>query len=252
MGNVIGIVQARMGSFRLPGKSLAPLLGRPMLQVLMERVRPAQIVDHWIIATTQLAADDCIAELSRQLGIECFRGSENDCLDRYYQAALQANAHTVVRLTGDNPLMDGSFVDWSVSQFLNADPPLDYTESSTSKTFPLGLSLEVFSFDALGQPGKKIRRSIRASMSALTSTSTRNVFALASCAARTIIHICAGPLTPKLTWSSRAPSSKVLDAPIFPGWMPRSVLNSIPSGWKLIAMSCRGHSNATGRSSGAR
>lgn len=155
MGNVIGIVQARMGSLRLPGKSLAPLLGRPMLQVLMERVRPAQIVDHWIIATTQLAADECIAELSRQLGIECFRGSENDCLDRYYQAALQANAHTVVRLTGDNPLMDGSFVDWSVSQFLNADPPLDYTESSTSKTFPLGLSLEVFSFDALRSAWKE-------------------------------------------------------------------------------------------------
>jgi|ERR1017187_663447 spore coat polysaccharide biosynthesis protein SpsF len=149
LGNVIGIVQARMGSSRLPGKSLTPLLGRPMLQVLMERVLPAQRVDHWIIATTQLPMDDRIEELARQLGVRYFRGSENDCLDRYYQAARQANAGTIVRLTGDNPLMDASFVDWSVEQFLQSDPSVDYTESSTSKTFPLGLSLEVLSFPAL-------------------------------------------------------------------------------------------------------
>ena len=149
LGNVIGIVQARMGSSRLPGKSLTPLLGRPMLQVLMERVLPAQRVDHWIIATTQLPMDDRIEELARQLGVRYFRGSENDCLDRYYQAARQANAGTIVRLTGDNPLMDASFVDWSVEQFLQSDPSVDYTESSTSKTFPLGLSLEVLSFLAL-------------------------------------------------------------------------------------------------------
>lgn len=149
LGNVIGIVQARMGSSRLPGKSLAPLLGRPMLQVLMERVLPAQRVDRWIIATTQLPMDDRIEELARRLDIHCFRGSENDCLDRYYQAARQNDAGIVVRLTGDNPLMDASFVDWSVEQFLQSDPPLDYTESSTSKNFPLGLSLEVISFPAL-------------------------------------------------------------------------------------------------------
>jgi spore coat polysaccharide biosynthesis protein SpsF len=120
-----------------------------MLQVLMERVLPAQRVDHWIIATTQLPMDDRIEELARQLGVRYFRGSENDCLDRYYQAARQANAGTIVRLTGDNPLMDASFVDWSVEQFLQSDPSVDYTESSTSKTFPLGLSLEVLSFPAL-------------------------------------------------------------------------------------------------------
>ena len=149
LGNVIGIVQARMGSLRLPGKSLALLLGRPMLQVLMERVLPAQRVSYWVIATTQLPMDDRIEEIAQQLGVQSFRGSENDCLERYYQAACQANAATVVRLTGDNPLIDASFVDWSVDQFLQANPPLDYTESSTSKTFPLGLSLEVISFPAL-------------------------------------------------------------------------------------------------------
>lgn len=149
LGNVVGIVQARMGSSRLPGKSLAPLLGRPMLQVLMERVLPAQRVDRWIIATTKLPMDDRIEELAGQLGLQCFRGSENDCLDRYYQSARQTRAGTVVRLTGDNPLMDASFVDWSVEQFLQSVPPADYTESSTSKNFPLGLSLEVISFSGL-------------------------------------------------------------------------------------------------------
>jgi len=154
-GNVIGIVQARMGSSRLPGKSLAPLLGRPMLQVLMERVVPAQRVDRWIIATTQLPMDDRIEELAGRLDIHCFRGSENDCLDRYYQAARQNDAGIVVRLTGDNPLMDASFADWSIEQFFQSNPPVDYTESSTSKTFPLGLSLEVISFPALEKAWKE-------------------------------------------------------------------------------------------------
>jgi spore coat polysaccharide biosynthesis protein SpsF len=149
LGNVIGIVQARMGSSRLPGKSLAPLAGRPMLEVLMERVLPSRRVNHWIIATTQLPMDNAIEELAQRVGVTCFRGSENDCLDRYYRSARQANARTIVRLTGDNPLMDRSFVDWSVEQFLQSNPPVDYIESSTSKTFPLGLSLEVISFPAL-------------------------------------------------------------------------------------------------------
>lgn len=151
----MGIVQARMGSSRLPGKTLAQVLGRPMLQVLMERVLPARRINPWIIATTQLAMDDPLEELARKLEVACFRGSENDCLDRYYQAARHANAAVVVRLTGDNPLMDASFVDWAVLQFLNSDPPIDYAESSTSKRFPLGLSLEVVSFSGLEQAWKE-------------------------------------------------------------------------------------------------
>lgn len=146
---IAGIVQARMGSSRLLGKSLALLLGRPMLQVLMERVLPAKRVDDWVIATTQLPLDDPIEELTQRIRLKCFRGSENDCLDRYYQAARQVQADIVLRLTADNPLMDAAFVDWSIEQFLESHPPVDYMDSTTSKTFPLGLSLEVFSFEAL-------------------------------------------------------------------------------------------------------
>ena len=82
LGNVIGIVQARLGSSRLPGKSLTPLLGRPMLQVIMERVLPAQRVDHWVIATTSLPMDDRIEDVARQLGVQSFRGSEKSLLQK--------------------------------------------------------------------------------------------------------------------------------------------------------------------------
>lgn len=145
---VVGIIQARMGSTRLPGKSMARLLGRPMLAVLLERVRPAQRVHEWIIATSQLPIDNPIAELALRLGIECFRGSENDCLDRYYQAALQTGADVVLRMTGDNPLVEAAFVDWSLDYFLSSSQ-VEYLDSAASNTFPVGLSLEVFSFAAL-------------------------------------------------------------------------------------------------------
>ena len=138
-----------MGSKRLPGKSMALLLGRPMLAVLLERVKPAQRVDEWMVATSVLPIDDPIAELTSQLGMGCFRGSENDCLDRYYQAARADHADTVVRLTGDNPLLDAAFVDWSLEQFLCSSSPIEYLDSASSNTFPLGLSLEIFSFSAL-------------------------------------------------------------------------------------------------------
>jgi spore coat polysaccharide biosynthesis protein SpsF len=146
---VVGIVQARMGSKRLPGKSMAPLLGRPMLGVLLERVKPARRVSKWIVATSELPIDDPIVELTRRLGMGCFRGSETDCLDRYYQASRQASADVVVRITGDNPLLEAAFVDWSLEHFLRSSSQVEYMDSSSSNTFPLGLSLEVFSFSAL-------------------------------------------------------------------------------------------------------
>ncbi len=117
-----------------------------MLAVLLERVKPAQRVDEWMVATSVLPIDDPIAELTSQLGMGCFRGSENDCLDRYYQAARADHADTVVRLTGDNPLLDAAFVDWSLEQFLCSSSPIEYLDSASSNTFPLGLSLEIFSF----------------------------------------------------------------------------------------------------------
>jgi spore coat polysaccharide biosynthesis protein SpsF len=148
-GKVVGILQARMGSKRLPGKVLADIAGQPMLATIVRRALGAERLDELLIATTALAEDNPVAALARDLGIPCFRGSADDCLDRYYHAARASKAGTVVRLTGDNPFIDAQFVDWVIGEYLWANPHYDYVGSSRSNTFPIGLSVEVFSFRAL-------------------------------------------------------------------------------------------------------
>ena len=120
-----------------------------MLALIVKRVLPAQCIDQFVVTTTQLPQDDPIEALVNDLEIPCFRGAEEDCLDRYYQAARQFEAEVVVRLTGDNPLVNSGFVDWVVKKYLSAHPPYDYVDSTLSKTFPAGLSVEVFSFEVL-------------------------------------------------------------------------------------------------------
>lgn len=148
MGRVVTIIQARMGSERLPGKVLATLCGSPILALLIKRISPSRLRGELVVATTKTAEDDVIEDLSSRLGISCFRGATEDCLDRYYQAAKRFQAQTVVRLTADNPLIDHSFLDWTLGEFLAAVPSCDYLITS-STTFPLGLSVEIFSFAAL-------------------------------------------------------------------------------------------------------
>jgi spore coat polysaccharide biosynthesis protein SpsF (cytidylyltransferase family) len=135
-----------MGSGRLPGKVLADLGGRPMVDVILRRLRPARLVDRWVVATSDRPADDPVADLAGRLGVGCFRGSEEDVLDRYYQAARTAEAKTVVRLTGDNPFVDARFVDAVVGEFTRGE--CDYL-APAPRSFPIGLSAEVFTFAAL-------------------------------------------------------------------------------------------------------
>ena len=144
------ILQARVGSTRLPGKSVAPILGRPMLAIILERLRSSRRVNALIVATTHLREDDLIEELARSMGVTCFRGSENDLLDRYYQAARQYPADTIARLTADNPLVEGEFLDWVLQQYAQRQPAPDLLYTS-SKSFPLGMSVEVFPFAVLEQ-----------------------------------------------------------------------------------------------------
>jgi spore coat polysaccharide biosynthesis protein SpsF len=101
-----------------------------------------------VVATTEEAKDDAIEHLTSRLGVNCFRGANEDCLDRYYQAATKYEAEVIVRLTGDNPLIDHEFIDWALSEFFGTDPRCDYLNTSSS-SLPLGLSVEVFSFAAL-------------------------------------------------------------------------------------------------------
>ena len=111
MSGIVAIIQARMGSSRLPGKVLLPLAGKPMLWHVVDRLQTAEALDTIAVATSTEAADDAIVEFCESESILCFRGSENDVLDRYYQSAVEFEAEIVVRVTADCPLIDPVIVE---------------------------------------------------------------------------------------------------------------------------------------------
>jgi spore coat polysaccharide biosynthesis protein SpsF len=154
---VVAIIQARMGSTRLPGKVLADIVGQPMLPRVVERARRAKTVDEVAVATTTDPADEAVASMCAQRGYACFRGHPTDVLDRYYRAARQFRADVIVRLTADCPLIDPGVMDLTVRTFLDADPPVDLVANRLpqGRTFPIGLDTEVCSFEALERAWKE-------------------------------------------------------------------------------------------------
>jgi spore coat polysaccharide biosynthesis protein SpsF len=143
---VTAIIQARMGSTRLPGKVLMDIAGRPLLEHVIERVLACRSLDQVVIATTNAAEDDKITDFVQTMGISFYRGSTDDVLDRYYQAAKIFNANILVRLTADCPLLDPIEIDRIVSYFLNHNE-LDYI--ATGHTYPEGYGAEVFTMATL-------------------------------------------------------------------------------------------------------
>lgn len=148
---IVAIIQARMGSSRLPGKVMADIAGQPMLVRVVERTLRARILDAVVVATTVDSLDDAIMELCQSRGYTVFRGSVFDVLDRYYQAAKYYQAEVVVRLTADSPLIDPCLIEQTVSTFLSASPAVDYASNRIVRTYPIGLDTEVFSFNALAR-----------------------------------------------------------------------------------------------------
>lgn len=179
---IIAIVQARMGSTRLPGKVLLELGGEPMLAQVVERTRRSRLVQQVVVATTSQAEDDPIADLCAQRGYPCWRGNLHDVLDRYYQAAHHFRAEVVVRITADCPVIDPELIDRTILAFfgqvqpqdtlLQAEPaektaaglgprrpacwpgaPFDFAANRLpppwGRTYPIGLDTEVVSFAAL-------------------------------------------------------------------------------------------------------
>ncbi len=144
---VVAIIQARMGSSRLPGKSLAEIEGRPMLWHVIQRVKRARLVDRVVVATSTAAADDAIEQMCLEDGVTCYRGSETDVLDRFYLAARAEKAAQVVRITADCPLLDPEVVDRVVQRFQRGD--LDYASNAMVRSYPDGLDTEIFAFSAL-------------------------------------------------------------------------------------------------------
>jgi len=136
------IIQARMTSTRLPGKIVRPILGKPMLELLIERLRRARHLDQVIVATTVNAPDDAIEALCRYLQVGCFRGSEDDVLDRVLGAAHAFAVDLIVEITGDCPLIDPEVADRLVEAFHVGK--VDYVSNILKRTYPRGLDAQVF------------------------------------------------------------------------------------------------------------
>jgi spore coat polysaccharide biosynthesis protein SpsF len=146
----VAIIQARMGSSRLAGKVLLDLAGEPMLARVVNRVRRARCVDEVVIATTTEPADETLTALCATRGWPCFRGSQDDLLDRYYGAAHQFGADVVLRITSDCPLIEPEIIDRVVRALLDHRPPLDYASNVLPRrTFPRGLDVEALRFETL-------------------------------------------------------------------------------------------------------
>lgn len=147
--NTTAIIQARMGSTRLPGKVMAQIAGKPMIERVIERVAKAKCVDQIVIATTCLPEDDVLCAWAARMGHPFYRGSQLDVLDRYYQAALVARPSRIVRITSDCPLIDPSLIDEAVE--IQDRTGADYVSNKVRPTLPVGEDIEVFWFNGLAE-----------------------------------------------------------------------------------------------------
>jgi spore coat polysaccharide biosynthesis protein SpsF len=148
---IVCIIQARMGSSRLPGKVLKQICGQPMLGWVMKRASRSRLISNIVVATTIDPADDLIETFCKSERISCYRGSEFDVLDRYYQAAKAQDADILVRLTADCPLIDAVLVDATIEKLLEvkADFAANRLPPPYQRTYPIGLDTEVATIKAL-------------------------------------------------------------------------------------------------------
>ncbi|MDD5145733.1 MAG: glycosyltransferase family protein [Candidatus Pacebacteria bacterium] len=154
--NIVAIIQARMGSTRLPQKVLRAIGGKPMLQWVVERAKRSRMVNDVIVATSDKKQDDLIEKLCKKLKIGYFRGSENDVLNRFYQAAKKYKADKVVRITGDCPFIEPEIIDEVIRTHLKNKN--DYTSNDAGVGYPRGLDVEVFNFGSLEKANFKAKK----------------------------------------------------------------------------------------------
>ena len=159
-GRTVAIIQARMGSSRLPGKVLLEVAGQPMLAHVVRRTRQAATLDAVVVATTTEPGDDPLEAYCRSQEILFYRGHPHDVLDRYYQAARKFEADTIVRLTADCPLIDPAVVDHTVEQFRanRVDFAANRLPPPWHRTYPIGLDTEVCSFVSLAQAWREAKK----------------------------------------------------------------------------------------------
>lgn len=148
---VLCIIQARLGSTRLPKKVLKKLEDKSVLSHVVYRVKQSKLIDQIIVATTNQKEDDQIVKECLKIGVEYYRGDEKNVLSRYYEAALDKNCEIIVRITSDCPLIDPEIIDKMIKYFNdeNKKYQLDYLSNSLEETFPRGFDVEVFTFNSL-------------------------------------------------------------------------------------------------------
>jgi spore coat polysaccharide biosynthesis protein SpsF len=143
----VAIIQARMGSSRLPGKVMLDLCGKTVLAHVIERVKAGGV--EVIVATSDKLVDDVVAAEAKKNGAKVFRGSEDDVLSRYYYAARQAGAELIVRVTGDCPLYDGRLLADMLKYYKGEAKNCDFLANTMERRFPRGLDTEILTFEAL-------------------------------------------------------------------------------------------------------
>ena len=145
---VLAIIQARMGSSRFPGKIMKELNGKPIIQHIVDFLKYSKTIDKIVIATTDLQEDDVVDSFAKKLKIECFRGSSENVLERFYKCAKKFNADLIIRLTADNPLINPKIIDDLINLCKNYN--CDYVSNCLHLTYPYGYSAcEIFTFSTL-------------------------------------------------------------------------------------------------------
>lgn len=148
MTNIVAAVVVRMGSSRLPGKTLAEVNGRPLLGFLIERLKQSRLITHIVVATTDTAKDDAIADYCAAKGLAIFRGSEDDVLERMIGAYRSQSADICVEAFGDGPLIDPEVVDLVIQRFIDSNGTVDLVGNDMKTTYPPGMDVEAFSMTA--------------------------------------------------------------------------------------------------------
>lgn len=151
MEKIVAIIQARVGSTRLPGKVLMNLKGKTVLNHVVDRVKKSKYIDEVIVATTNLEKDNEIIKECEKIDCKYFRGSEEDVLSRYYYSAKGSNADIIIRITSDCPLIDSKIIDKMIKFYLENNYKIVTNAGNelSNRTYPRGLDTEIFSFDSL-------------------------------------------------------------------------------------------------------
>jgi spore coat polysaccharide biosynthesis protein SpsF len=139
---IVCTIEARMTSNRLPGKVSLPAVGKPLLELMVERLRRVRAIDQIVIATTEDPSSDPLEALAERIGIGCFRGSEDDVLARVLGAAQAYDADVIVETTGDCPLIDPATIDLVIARFQEGG--VDYCSNTLERTYPRGMDVQVF------------------------------------------------------------------------------------------------------------